>query len=104
MRRKTLFHAIAKSDMTEIAKRIRANDPAAAKRFLQGIRRTSSLLLKFPELGSRMEFETEKLKELRWFNVSKFDDYLVFYIPASTGIEIVRIIHGARDFPKLFSR
>jgi len=37
--------------------------------------------------------------ELRGFPVG---NYLVFYRPASDGIEIIRVLHGARDIPELF--
>jgi toxin ParE1/3/4 len=29
-------------------------------------------------------------------------NYTVFYRPIDGGIELIRIIHGARDIPKLF--
>jgi toxin ParE1/3/4 len=31
-------------------------------------------------------------------------NYAVFYRPIADGIEIIRIIHGARDIPRLFER
>ncbi len=31
-----------------------------------------------------------------------FRKYLVFYIPRSDGIEVVRVLHGARDLPAIF--
>ena len=29
-------------------------------------------------------------------------NYAIFYRPLEDGIEVIRIIHGARDLPKLF--
>jgi toxin ParE1/3/4 len=37
---------------------------------------------------------------LRQFTVRP---YVVFYVPIENGIRVLRIIHGARDFPALFS-
>jgi len=39
------------------------------------------------------------LAGMRWHSVRK---YLVFYIPRSDGIEVVRVLHGARDLEALF--
>jgi toxin ParE1/3/4 len=44
--------------------------------------------------------EREELSaRLRSFAVG---NYVIFYRPAKDGIEVVRILHGARDFPPLF--
>ncbi len=37
------------------------------------------------------------LEELRVFPISGFEKYLVFYRPVKDGIEIIRVIHSARD-------
>jgi toxin ParE1/3/4 len=39
---------------------------------------------------------------MRWHSVRGFRKYLVFYIPRSDGIEVVRVLHGARDLEALF--
>ncbi|MGH9438287.1 MAG: type II toxin-antitoxin system RelE/ParE family toxin, partial [Terriglobia bacterium] len=36
------------------------------------------------------------------FPVKDFPKYLIFYRPIRDGIEVVRVIHGARDIPALF--
>jgi toxin ParE1/3/4 len=33
-----------------------------------------------------------------------FGNYLIFYLVVADGIQIVRIIHGARDVPRLFAQ
>ena len=37
--------------------------------------------------------------ELRSFPV---DNYIIFYRPISEGIQVIRVLHGARDIPPLF--
>ncbi|MGH7989069.1 MAG: type II toxin-antitoxin system RelE/ParE family toxin [Limisphaerales bacterium] len=49
-----------------------------------------------PLLGRERE---ELLPRLRSFPVSR---YVIFYRPMENGIEVVRVLHGARDFPPLF--
>jgi toxin ParE1/3/4 len=41
----------------------------------------------------------ELAAELRSFLV---DNFVIFYRPMDGGIEVVRILHGARDLPPLF--
>ena len=36
-------------------------------------------------------------------NVQKYDKYLLVYEPRDYGVEILRVLHGARDLPTLFS-
>jgi len=39
---------------------------------------------------------------MRVFPVKSFENYLVFYRPIRDGIEVVRVIHGARDASRVF--
>jgi plasmid stabilization system protein ParE len=41
---------------------------------------------------------------MRRVPVSGFTTYLPFYVPRGGGIEVVRILHGARDIEDLFTR
>jgi hypothetical protein len=36
--------------------------------------------------------------------VKGFESYLVFYLPHQNGIDMIRVIHGARDIESLFAR
>jgi plasmid stabilization system protein ParE len=33
--------------------------------------------------------------------VPGFESYLVFYVPSPGVVEVVRVLHGARDLPRL---
>lgn len=44
------------------------------------------------------------LAGMRFHSVHGFRKYLIFYIPGSEGIEIVRVLHGARDLKTLFGQ
>jgi toxin ParE1/3/4 len=50
-----------------------------------------------PGLGARYEHEHPALAELRFLPLSRFPKYLVFYRPMTDGIEVLRVLHGARD-------
>lgn len=50
-----------------------------------------------PGIGERHKSRRPRLAELRIFRVKGFENHLVFYRPIEAGIEVVRILHGARD-------
>jgi toxin ParE1/3/4 len=54
------------------------------------------LLLQYPEIGRE---RNDLILYLRSFAVK---DYLIFYLPATEGIEILRVIKGSRNISKLF--
>lgn len=81
----------AKADATAIWKWIAADSPRAASALLDRFEAVSLTLAENPELGLRRE---ELAPGLRSFPVSA---YMLFYRPASFGIEIVRILHSRQD-------
>jgi toxin ParE1/3/4 len=46
-------------------------------------------------------FRRPALRRLRRWPVKGFDNWLVFYLPRRNGVEIVPLIHGARDIESL---
>jgi toxin ParE1/3/4 len=53
-------------------------------------------------MGRPRRFRHSRLRALRSFRVSGFDDYLIFYSPIPDGIEVYHVYHGARDLERLF--
>ncbi len=83
-------------DIVEIALRIAADNPDAANRWLERVDEKFRLLTQMPEVG-RNRFELASgLRSLAVGN------YIVFYRPVSDGIQVIRVLHGARDIPALF--
>lgn len=60
------------------------------------------MLLEHPAAGRRRAFRSLLAKDVRSWHVPGFPRYLIFYLGTDGGLEIVRIIHSARDFPRLF--
>ena len=44
-----------------------------------------------------------RLEGVRRVPVSGFTAYLLFYMPRADGIDVVRVLHGARDIEHLFT-
>ena len=68
-----------------------------ANRFVDAAHATFGELAKSPGLGAKFPARSPKLAGLRVCRVSGFENYLIFYREASDGVEIVRVLHGARD-------
>jgi toxin ParE1/3/4 len=74
-----------------------------ARRFLAEAEATFGRLASLPGLGTRYEPDHPRISDLRYFPVSRFKNYLVFYRPIENGVEIVRVLHGARDIPSILA-
>ena len=75
-----------------------------ADRFLAAAEETFRLLAGMPGMGTRYEHDHPALAELRVFPLSsRFKAYVVFYRPVADGVEIVRVLHGARDLRRILA-
>ncbi|MGH9440059.1 MAG: type II toxin-antitoxin system RelE/ParE family toxin [Terriglobia bacterium] len=92
----------AATDLLEHFVFIGQSSEDAAQRFLRSAEETFQLLASQPEMGKLAEHRSPLLAGVRRFPVKDFPKYLIFYRPIRDGIEVVRVIHGARDIPALF--
>ena len=72
-----------------------------AERFLDSLIRTFQELANMPRQGVRCNFRRSSARRLRRWRVRDFEDWLVFYLAKRDGVEIVHIIHGARDIESI---
>ena len=81
-------------------------NPALADRFVGSAQATFNKLARSPGLGRLRPFPNPKTEGLRSWKVADFPKHLVFYrkLPDNAGIEIVRVIHGARDLEAQFGK
>ena len=69
-----------------------------AVRYYDAVLASCRLLAGQPMSGRLFETRVSQMEGLRRFPVSDaFAKYLIFYQPTVTGIDIVRVLHGARD-------
>ena len=73
-----------------------------ARRFLHAANVSFQALAKMPELGAQRTFRNPRWSSVRAWPVKGFERYLIFYRPLTDGVEILRVIHGARDIERLF--
>lgn len=93
-----IVHRTAQSeeDMIEIWLYIAKDNPTAADRVLDDMEQCFVMLADNPQMG---RYRPDIAPELRYFISGK---YLILYRTVNDGVQIVRIIHGARDLPNAF--
>ena len=68
-----------------------------ADRFFVQAEATFARLARMPGLGTRYKPDEPLYADLHYFPISRFRKYLVVYRPVPGGIEVLRVLHGARD-------
>ncbi len=86
----------AEADLIEIWEYVAQYNEEAADKLIDTINQKAILLANSPYMG---QVRSELQPSIRSFPVGK---YVLFYRPIKNGIELVRIIHGARDIENLF--
>ena len=103
MTAKARFFPRARQDLVEQASYLAENaSTAVAERFLEAAEKTAASLAAMPRKGriwNSLRLESER--ELRVWKVKGFPKVLIFYQPETSGISVVRVLHGARDLPPL---
>jgi plasmid stabilization system protein ParE len=66
--------------------------------YYEAVLATCRLLAQQPLSGKVFPTTVAALAELRRFPIcTPFDNYLLFYTPMASGIEVLRVLHGSRD-------
>ncbi len=73
-----------------------------ALRFLDATERAFEFILDNSAAGSPGRYRSDKLEGIRRWPVPGYKDYLVFYRVTEAAVEIVRVLHGARDVERIF--
>jgi len=93
----------ARIDIAEIGFYFAQRAPDVENRFYQELDKTIQMLVASPDLGERCQFRNPETKGMRIWQVSKFSNYLIFYLPKGDLLEVVRVIHGARNYETIFN-
>ncbi|MCW6050985.1 type II toxin-antitoxin system RelE/ParE family toxin [Lyngbya sp. CCAP 1446/10] len=101
MTRRIVIRPMASFDIDEQFAYIATNNFDAALRFFDAARQTFSQLAQMPAIGSLYSIENPRLVGLRKWAVRGFDKHLIFYVERDEYIEIVRLLHAARDLPEI---
>jgi plasmid stabilization system protein ParE len=90
---------LADNDIERICDRIAADNPDAADRLDEQIHRAIQVLAEFPALGHTRADAKDKRYLFR-----AVGNYVIAYRAEHEELVVLRVLHGARDFRKLFNR
>jgi toxin ParE1/3/4 len=94
----------AEQDLQECSEYIHRHNPAAAFHFLDAAEAAFKRLGEIPELGEPCGFRRPDLRDLRACTIEGFRNYVIYYRIVGDRIEVVRVVHGARDRKRLFPK
>jgi toxin ParE1/3/4 len=97
---KLLVREQAWLDLEELGVFIGKDNPAAAGEVVRQLRLSFEQLAPMPQLG-RIVTKIKTSEELRMWLSPAFRNYLIFYRELPDGVEIVRVLHGARDIKRI---
>jgi len=86
----------ASGDLTEIWSYIADDSAGNADAFIDKLYETMQLLSRQPGSGRHREELTSGIQSF------PFGRYIIFYRAVTGGVEIVRVLHGARDIENIF--
>lgn len=89
-------------DLIELATYMAEDNMDASDRFLVAAEETFKQLAQTPKMGKRCQFSHPNLIDLRQQAIKGFRRYLIFYRLIDSEVEILRVIHGARDIEDIF--
>jgi toxin ParE1/3/4 len=102
MTRKLVKREQAKRDLIGLADYIAHDNLDAAERFLDAANAAIRFLARTPGAGAKREYLNPALDGLRMWPVKSFEKHLIFYRVIPNGLEIVRVLHSARDIEAVF--
>lgn len=87
---------LAETDILEVWDYIADDSLAAADRWVDRLDEQFRVLATQPMMGRARD---ELAPGVRSFT---FERYVIFYVPLDDGIDVVRVLHGARDIDAVF--
>jgi toxin ParE1/3/4 len=87
-----------RADLKDVWRYVSPAGDDVADRHVRGIRKQCRMLARFPGVGRARD---ELAPGLRSFPVSPF---VIFFRVVDDAVEIVRVLHGARDFEAIWEK
>jgi toxin ParE1/3/4 len=87
----------ALADLREIGAYIGEDNLRAELRFYDAAEDACDQLAEAPGLGVAYMPEHPVLADIRRWQIPRFTNYLIFYRVMEDAVEIIRVLHGARD-------
>ena len=98
---RVFLERLAEHDLEEHVDYIAADNPSAAARFIESVETAFDQLANMPRTGVSREYRNPKLKGIRLWPIPSFEMFLIFYRVSGEDIQVLRVLHGARDIPSV---
>ena len=102
MQRKIQRSQKALHDLEDLVDFLRGRSVEVAQRFVEASDKTFRFLSENREVGQQCRFADPRLSGMRVWQIQGFRNHLVYFRPTDDGIEIIRLLHGARDMEAIF--
>jgi toxin ParE1/3/4 len=86
------------TDLAEIVDTIGNDNPSAAVRVVDAARASFELIAVHPGIGRLRTFSQPGIRS---WPIGDFPNYLVFYLPRRQTVQIVAVLHGARNYQSI---
>ncbi len=97
-----LITPAAEEDLISLWLYIARDNQDAADRVYQAAERTFKNLADMPRMGTPYQSRRVHLKDVRFFPVKDFHNYVVYYLEQPKGIKIIRVLHAhMQKIPRL---
>ena len=88
----------ARRDLVEQFEYLAERSLEVANRFLLAANATFNSLARGSALGERFISSNPAMQGIHRWQVDRFPNHLIFYRPLDNGVEIIRVLHAARDW------
>jgi toxin ParE1/3/4 len=93
------------NDLIELFDFIAQDKLEPAERFVEMAAESFMRLAAFPGMGKKWESTNPRLSEFRMYPMpAPFRSYLIFYRAIEEGIEVMAVLHGARNLDSALAR
>lgn len=99
MIRRLIVRPRALTDLNELADHIARDSPRAAHRLRRHTVQLMRDLLEWPESHRRVFPDHPQLHDIRRAHPAGFPNHSVYYLVHDEAVEVVRVLHAARDVP-----
>ena len=103
MSRRVRFYEDVLQDLDEISAYVGTENPRASVRFLEAAQAAFEQIAKMPGLGALRDYGNPALVGLRVLIVPGFGKYGIYYLTTADTVEILHVLHGARDLDAIFA-
>ena len=102
MLRRVFRRPAANRDLIDCFVYIGKDSEESAARFLKAAEQTFLEIADMPGMGIVTSFGDFEGSNFRRWRIRGFENFLIFYRPLEDGIEVIRVLHGAREIERLF--